>query len=359
LFKRLYISTLLIFGLCNAEAQNGDLYPSEIALLELQESLHLFLSKDVTSGTRVFILSPERDESVPSIYRSRVEGVIVSALAQTKFDIVFQPFLKEETIKRVESTDSTFKVSNQSSYKLDYGSMRTLLDSMKEYSIDLLLASHLYLSNQHSLILDVWLIDSKTLELKQTYRVYSAIIENRLRDKAEVQISAFHGTATESYISREYGNSQALTIGPDLEQIFVDGARLSIIQPILRSSNVMKGGVSLGIENSYLKNFTDNVYGINEFQIRSISLGALLQFALVSNNKGRELVSLQFHGGLTKTSIFNTAYSVGTSANIRLTDWFSVFAMSQWNTELAIQDPFKQNINYQTPQLCGGISIHI
>lgn len=359
MFKRLYISTLLIFGLCNAEAQNGDLYPSEIALLELQESLHLFLSKDVTSGTRVFILSPERDESVPSIYRSRVEGVIVSALAQTKFDIVFQPFLKEETIKRVESTDSTFKVSNQSSYKLDYGSMRTLLDSMKEYSIDLLLASHLYLSNQHGLILDVWLIDSKTLELKQTYRVYSAIIENRLRDKAEVQISAFHGTATESYISREYGNSQALTIGPDLEQIFVDGARLSIIQPILRSSNVMKGGVSLGIENSYLKNFTDNVYGINEFQIRSISLGALLQFALVSNNKGRELVSLQFHGGLTKTSIFNTAYSVGTSANIRLTDWFSVFAMSQWNTELAIQDPFKQNINYQTPQLCGGISIHI
>ena len=327
--------------------------------MELQESLHYFLSKDVTAGTRVFILSTERDESVPSMYRSRVEGVIAGALAQTKFDIVFQPFLKEETIKRVESTDSTFKVSNQSSYKMDYGSMRTLLDTMKEYSIDLLLASHLYLSNQYGLILDVWLIDSKTLELRQTYRVYSSSIENGMRDKAEVQISALHGTATESYISREYGNSQALTIGPELEQIFIDGARLSIIQPILRSSNVMKGGFSLGIENSYLKNFTDNVYGINEFQIRSISLGALLQLALVRNNKGRELVSLQFYGGLTKTSIFNTAYSVGTGANIRLTDWFSVFAMSQWNTELAIQEPFKQNINYQTPQLCGGISIHI
>ena len=327
--------------------------------MELQESLHYFLSKDVTAGTRVFILSTERDESVPSMYRSRVEGVIAGALTQTKFDIVFQPFLKEETIKRVESTDSTFKVSNQSSYKMDYGSMRTLLDTMKEYSIDLLLASHLYLSNQYGLILDVWLIDSKTLELRQTYRVYSSSIENGMRDKAEVQISALHGTATESYISREYGNSQALTIGPELEQIFIDGARLSIIQPILRSSNVMKGGFSLGIENSYLKNFTDNVYGINEFQIRSISLGALLQLALVRNNKGRELVSLQFYGGLTKTSIFNTAYSVGTGANIRLTDWFSVFAMSQWNTELAIQDPFKQNINYQTPQLCGGISIHI
>jgi hypothetical protein len=327
--------------------------------MELQESLHFFLSKDVTAGTRVFILSTERDESVPSMYRSRVEGVIAGALAQTKFDIVFQPFLKEETIKRVESTDSTFKVSNQSSYKMDYGSMRTLLDTMKEYSIDLLLASHLYLSNQYGLILDVWLIDSKTLELRQTYRVYSSSIENGMRDKAEFQISALHGTATESYISREYGNSQALTIGPELEQIFIDGARLSIIQPILRSSNVMKGGFSLGIENSYLKNFTDNVYGINEFQIRSISLGALLQLALVRNNKGRELVSLQFYGGLTKTSIFNTAYSVGTGANIRLTDWFSVFAMSQWNTELAIQDPFKQNINYQTPQLCGGISIHI
>jgi hypothetical protein len=327
--------------------------------MELQESLHYFLSKDVTAGTRVFILSTERDESVPSMYRSRVEGVIAGALAQTKFDIVFQPFLKEETIKRVESTDSTFKVSNQSSYKMDYGSMRTLLDTMKEYSIDLLLASHLYLSNQYGLILDVWLIDSKTLELRQTYRVYSSSIENGMRDKAEVQISVLHGTATESYISREYGNSQALTIGPELEQIFIDGARLSIIQPILRSSNVMKGGFSLGIENSYLKNFTDNVYGINEFQIRSISLGSLLQLALVSNNKGRELVSLQFYGGLTKTSIFNTAYSVGTGANIRLTDWFSVFAMSQWNTELAIQDPFKQNINYQTPQLCGGISIHI
>ena len=327
--------------------------------MELQESLHYFLSKDVTAGTRVFILSTERDESVPSMYRSRVEGVIAGALAQTKFDIVFQPFLKEETIKRVESTDSTFKVSNQSSYKMDYGSMRTLLDTMKEYSIDLLLASHLYLSNQYGLILDVWLIDSKTLELRQTYRVYSSSIENGMRDRAEVQISALHGTATESYISREYGNSQALTIGPELEQIFIDGARLSIIQPILRSSNVMKGGFSLGIENSYLKNFTDNVYGINEFQIRSISLGALLQLALVRNNKGRELVSLQFYGGLSKTSIFNTAYSVGTGANIRLTDWFSVFAMSQWNTELAIQDPFKQNINYQTPQLCGGISIHI
>jgi len=359
LFKRLYISTLLVFGLYNVAAQNDIMYPSEASLLELQESLHHFFSKDVTAGTRVFILSTERDESVPSVYRSRVEGVVTGALAQTKFDIVFQPFLKEETIKRVESTDSTFKVSNQSSYKMDYGSMRTLLDTMKEYSIDLLLASHLYISNQYGLILDVWLIDSKTLELRQTYRVYSSIIENGMRDKAEVQISAFHGTARESYISREYGNSQALTIGPELEQIFIDGARLSIIQPILRSSNVMKGGVSLGIENSYLKNFTDNVYGINEFQIRSISLGALLQLALVRNNKGRELVSLQFYGELTKTSIFNTAYSAGTGASIRLTDWFSVFALSQWNTELAIQDPFKQNINYQTPQLCGGISIHI
>ena len=214
----------------------------------------LLLSKDVTAGTRVFILSTERDESVPSMYRSRVEGVIAGALAQTKFDIVYQPFLKEETIKRVESTDSTFKVSNQSSYKMDYGSMRTLLDTMKEYSIDLLLASHLYLSHQYGLILDVWLIDSKTLELKQTYRVYSASIENRMRDKAEVQISALHGTAAESYISREYGNSQALTIGPELEQIFVDGARLSIIQPILRSSNIVKGGFLLGFENTYLKN---------------------------------------------------------------------------------------------------------
>ena len=321
--------------------------------------MHYFLSKDVTAGTRVFILSTERDESVPSMYRSRVEGLIAGALAQTKFDIVYQPFLKEETIKRVESTDSTFKVSNQSSYKMDYGSMRTLLDTMKEYSIDLLLASHLYLSHQYGLILDVWLIDSKTLELRQTYRVYSASIENRMRDKAEVQISALHGTAVESYISREYGNSQALTIGPELEQIFVDGARLSIIQPILRSSNIMKGGFLLGIENTYLKNFTDNVYDINEFQIRSISLGALLQIAVVNNNKGRDILSLQFYGGLTKTSIFNTAYSAGTGANIRLTDWFSVFAMSQWNTQLAIQDPFKQNINYQTPQLCGGISVHI
>ena len=180
-----------------------------------------------------------------------------------------------------------------------------------------------------------------------------------MRDKAEVQISALHGTAVESYISREYGNSQALTIGPELEQIFVDGARLSIIQPILRSSNIVKGGFLLGIENTYLKNFTDNVYDINEFQIRSISLGALLQIAVVNSDKGRDILSLQFYGGLAKTSIFNTAYSVGTGANIRLTDWFSVFAMSQWNTELAIQDPFKQNINYQTPQLCGGISVHI
>ena len=357
MFKKFYISTLLIFGLCNLAAQNI-LYPSETSLLELQESLHYFLSKDVTAGTRVFILSTERDESVPSMYRSRVEGLIAGALAQTKFDIVYQPFLKEETIKRVESTDSTFKVSNQSSYKMDYGSMRTLLDSMKEYSIDLLLASHLYLS-QYGLILDVWLIDSKTLELRQTYRVYSASIENRMRDKAEVQISAFHGTAVESYISREYGNSQALTIGPELEQIFVDGARLGIIQPILRSSNILKGGFLLGIENTYLKSFTDNVYDINEFQIRSVSLGALLQIAAVNSNKGRDILSLQFYGGLTKTSIFNTAYSVGTGANIRLTDWFSVFAMSQWNTQLAIQDPFKQNINYQTPQLCGGISVHI
>lgn len=358
MFKKFYISTLLIFGLFNLAAQNI-IYPTETSLLELQESLHYFLSKDVTAGTRVFILSTERDESVPSMYRSRVEGVIAGALAQTKFDIVYQPFLKEETIKRVESTDSTFKVSNQSSYKMDYGSMRTLLDTMKEYSIDLLLASHLYLSHQYGLILDVWLIDSKTLELKQTYRVYSASIENRMRDKAEVQISALHGTAAESYISREYGNSQALTIGPELEQIFVDGARLSIIQPILRSSNIVKGGFLLGFENTYLKNFTDNVYDINEFQIRSISLGASLQIAIVNSNKGRDILSLQFYGGLAKTSIFNTAYSVGTGANIRLTDWFSVFAMSQWNTELAIQDPFKQNINYQTPQLCGGISVHI
>ena len=63
-------------------------------------------SKDISSGTRTFLLSLKKDDGVSAYCRSRLEAELLGALNGTKFEVVFQPFLQEKTLKYVESTDT-------------------------------------------------------------------------------------------------------------------------------------------------------------------------------------------------------------------------------------------------------------
>ena len=68
-------------------------------------------SKDISSGTRTFLLSLKKDDGVSAYCRNRLEAELLGALNGTKFEVVFQPFLQEKTMKYIESTDTTFSPS--------------------------------------------------------------------------------------------------------------------------------------------------------------------------------------------------------------------------------------------------------
>ena len=326
----------------------------------LVEGVRYAYSKDVSTGSRVFILSLKKDDGVSAYCRSRLEAELLGSLNETKFNVVFQPFLLEKTLKFVESTDTTFKVFNQSSYAVEFGNMRTLMDSLKDYNIDLVMYSKLFLAPSNNLILKSVLVDLKTLEVISSYTFYGTDDVKRSRNQIAVSLNFYHGQAQNSIVSRSYGPSQALSIDPFNTSVLHDGMSLGFYQYLFSNTRYVSAGVLLNLESNYLNFFDDYIYDINEFQIRSISIAPSLGFHLKNLQRDISIASAYVNCGFAKSELNRSFYYVETELRLHLSKRFAGnLRVRSYLSNVEMFEPFYQNINYNSTQLCAGFSVQL
>ena len=339
-------------------SQNSEKWEEEIRTLA--EGVNHAYSQDISSGSRVFLLSVKKDELASPYCRSRVESELINALNGTKFSTVFQPFLQEKTLKYVESTDTTFKVSNQSSYAVEFGNMRSLLDSLKDYNIDLILYSKIFLSPSNHLILKTALVDIHTLKVVSGYTFYGSDREFSEEKKLDWVINFYHGRAINGEVSRSYGSSQGLTIDPFSADIYYDGITIGLYQNSPKESEWFSSGILVNLENNYLPTFDDYIYDINEFRIRTISVAPSIGFHLNNSLTKRRVFSLFLDAGYGKAETYSGYYFISSQVQLKLTNWLGINIQGRYYlNSISITTPFYQDINFNTTQLCGGISINI
>lgn len=338
---------------------------SQLANLEkeiqaLTAGVNLAYSQDITSGSRVFLLSVKKDDLVPAYCRSRIEAEILNAFDKTKFSVVFQPFLQEKTLKSIESTDTTFKVSNQSSYSVEFGNMRALIDSLQDYNIDLLFYSKLFLSPANHLILKTSLVDVHTLKVISGYTFYGSPKEVLKEKPVSFKLSIYHGQSSNAMVSRSYGQSQALKINPFSDKILYDAASLGVYQKVSKNINWLSAGVQLNAENNYLKEFDDYIRDFNEFRITTFTVGPSLGLHIVDPVTRNIVFSSYTDAGYGKSEWNSGFYFISTQLQLKLTKRLSVDLRGRYYfTGVVITNPFYQDINFKTAHLCGGISLHI
>lgn len=354
----IYLLGFFLFPLLSLGQINDKGWETEIDALV--EGVKHAYSKDVSSGTRVFMLSLKKDDRVSAYCRSRLEAELLGSLNETKFDVVFQPFLIEKTLKFVESTDTTFKVSNQSSYAVEFGNMRNLIDSLKDYNIDLVIYSKLFLTPANHLLLKSVLVDLKSLQVLSSYTFYGTDDIDKSRNKITISLNFYHGQAQNGTVSRSYGASQSLSINPFNTTVLNDGISIGFSQYLSSNKKYVSAGVLLNLESNYLTNFDDYIYDINEFQIRSISIAPSIGFHLKNSQRKKNLMSIYFNGGFAKSELNRSFYYSESELRFHLTRRFAGNLRGRYYlTNVEMFEPFYQNINYNNIQLCGGFSIQL
>tara|TARA_B100000768_G_C11274015_1_gene374890 strand:- start:1508 stop:2581 length:1074 start_codon:yes stop_codon:yes gene_type:complete len=330
---------------------------------EIQSILNDFnvaFNKDITQGTRVYILALKKDLNTPAYCKYRIQTSMASGFANSKFEVVFQPFLSEQTLKRVESTDTSFRMINESSYKKEFKNMRSLMDSLKEYNIDLLLSGSVFLSPSNHLVLSVSLVEINSLETKTSYVFYGDDSDKSKPRGTEIIFSVMHGLSRDSEIARIYGTSQAQTIGPNKELSNVDAIQLGVYQRVFRTMNWLSSGIFISGENHYVRDFDDYLYNINDFQIRSLSISGALSFNLSPPSPDRNpSASIVLAAGAGKTTLRETHYIFSGMTRINLTNWLGAQFGLRYLTPVRITYPYEQQIKYLNTQLCAGLLLHI
>lgn len=353
--KSLIYISLLVVTVLHAQRSSLSL---ESQVDRLSSGVTHAFKRDITPGTRLFVLRTNKDEFSSSILRDHMERKLLDAFQETKFEVVYQPFLVERTIKQVESTDSSFVLSTSSTYNDHFRSMRALQDSLMDYNVDLLLQSNLFYTADDILILEVSLIDVRTLEVKSGYTFYG----RPFLDKEDVtyDVSVSHGLSRNANVYRSYGAAANLTIGPYEDDVYSDAIELNILQKPFEKFDWLSAGLFLGAQRFYVNDFTDVIYNINDFKLTALSLGTSVSVSLINADKLKSFWILNASAGISKLSLEDNYYFLQFSTEVKLNPWLGLFfGTKDYVGQIGISDPYLQSINLNNIQLCGGVTLHL
>lgn len=358
MFRTLYIASALLFavGLSGQQLNLKVDQSIEKLLVEAERSL----SQDITKGSRIFVMTPRFSAAVPPYVRDRVGAGLIQSLAESKFVPIYQPFLEERTNKRIESSDTALRIIHSSSLYDDYASMRALVDTLEGYAVDLLLVSRIHQNESEILVLNIDIVDAKTLQIESSLTVFSSDKIAPGRD-TYIRVNALIGNSPATTIYRDYPQLTNGLVGPFEVPLSYQALTLGVHQDVLKGREEIKFGISSGYESTYLQGaFNDSLYQVNQFNIDAFTLGVSLEFSAISKGANpRPIVSLLVNANVSKPTLFDNYFSSDTRLTVHFTRSIGAFFQVRFTDSIVKNGVYTDVINNQSYMLCYGASIHI
>jgi len=356
LFKNYLISVLVVLsGILSAQNQLA----IDRSINRVLDECSIDLSKDITVGSRIYIQSPRASVNVPLYVKDRIASEITGALQESKFKVVYQPFLEDHTIKKVHVSDSALRVTHSSSIETQFKNMRNVLDSLQGYNIDLLLASRIQMSELGDLILNVYIVNAKNLEVESSYVYYSNNKTSKGIRKSKLEVSTFFGQYTSAVAYREY-YSIGQTIGPFAVKPQVNAVDIGFSQQILANDPSFNVSVFSGIESTHInEGINDSIYQLNSSSINAVRAGLSISGHLFLEGSKRPVAGITQKVVFAKPTLIDQYLVSESSLNICLSRNISAFAAIRYSQPIISRIPYKDIIEFQSYSICYGISLSL
>lgn len=360
MFSRVNIFFCFVFASVTISAQ-------EVAS-KLDRSIGVILSNtessikhDITPGSRVFVMTPRSGAAIPPYVSERIASGLIGVLRESKFVAVYQPFLEERTLKKIESSDSILRVVHRSSVFNDFASMRVFVDSLKSYAVDLLLVPKLHINVNGELVMNLDVVDLRTLQVESSYTLFSHSKLNQLPRDTYFRINAAVGTSQSASVYRDYPQLSNGIVGPYDLSIDNHGLSFGVYQDIVRGREELKCGLLCGYESNHISSgFQDTVYQLNQFSIPAMTVGLSLELAAMSKGKNaRPLISVMANAHVGKPNILDNYYSFDTRATLYLSRSIGTYFQLRFLDNIQRHGTYTDVVINQSYFLCYGIAVNI
>jgi hypothetical protein len=315
-------------------------------------------SQVIVEGNRVFVMQPDYNVSVNSYVIDRVYEGLISSVRESKYNLVYQPFLKDHVVRKVYSSDSAFRIEHTSFIRAQYNGMRSVLDTLDSYGVDHFLASSIQRnSNNEMLVLNVYLVETSTLLVKWAKKFYSDPKYKESKASRTFSLGVYASQPVLASVYRDYGiNSSGSVVGPyDDEIIDYQGVQVSFDHSV---DPRWGGGIVLGGSSIHLPNgFQDTIVGLNSMTIESLELGAsaFANFWPKESSVNQFWITLKETGLIGKPSIIDTYLSSDTRVELHMTPAISLFvAMRYFGPVKRSTLTFTDGLTFNSYALCYG-----
>lgn len=337
-------------------------FGADRAIDRLVEEFSKDFSQVIVPGNRIYVLQPEYNININSYISERVYDGLTSSVRSSKFNLVYQPFLRDHVIRKVYSSDSLFRIEHTSYLRAQHSSMRSVLDTMSSYGIDHFIASTIQWNEENDLlVLNVYMVEASTLLVKWAKKFYSDPNYREDRTKTHLNISFQASQPFSSTVYRDYStNSSTSLVGP-----YDDFSGYQSIQIEINQSynHVWGAGFVFGGSSLFLPNgFKDTIVGLNSMNVPFFEIGASV-FASVwpkKNSMSDYWLSVKQIGVIGKPTFVDTHLATETRVEVHLTPALSIFAGMKFFgpiTRSTLQ--FSEGITLNTSALCYGAHISL
>lgn len=317
-------------------------------------------SQLIIPGNRVYVMSTEYNSDVDAYVADKIREGITLGVKESKYNLVYQPFFKDHVVRKVYSSDTSFRIQHTSFLRENYKGMRSVLDSLDSYGIDHFIASEVSLNKENQLLsLNVYLVETSTLLVKWAQRYYSDPRFKSSESKKRIGLGIQVSDLVEAESFRDYGtNSSSSIVGPYQDPVRVQSVEVNYDEIV---NQKWGAGLHIGGTSVHLpEGFKDTIVGFNSMSISSLDFGASVFATFWPKQKeaGTNWLTVREKVNLSKPTLYDTYVTSTTRAELHLTQSLNIFAgISFFGPIKRSTLQFSEGLTFNQFVLCYGTSL--